>query len=256
MFPLSPTLDTVGVLTRTVRDAAIMLQVISGPDPEDETILGVSTIDFMTAIERGLSGLKLGVLPELELIAANGEVRRLYRETLAQITNAGARVQEFTPPRALVEYLRIGGEIMSAEAYVNLRRYVDPEDSKVDPVIRNRIFKGRDVSAAKYLELLEERRKAKLEFHERFADFDALITPTCIEAAIPVSEVDENRIVTPFGRFVNLLDLAAVSVPMGLAAESLPVGLQVVTRQYDDAVALRIARGIEQLRGTFRPFDI
>jgi aspartyl-tRNA(Asn)/glutamyl-tRNA(Gln) amidotransferase subunit A len=255
VFPLSPTLDTVGVLTRTVRDAAIMLQVISGLDPEDEKTLGVPTIDFMTGIELGLKGLKLGVLPEAELVPANGEVRRLYKETLVQISAAGAVVREFEPPRALVEYLRIGGEIMSFEAYANLGRYVDPENSKVDPVIRNRILKGRDVSAAKYLELIEERRKAKLEFQERFADYDALITPTCIEGAIPVSEVDENRIVTPFGRFVNLLDLTAVSVPMGLTAENLPVGIQIVAKQYDDALALRIARAIEKLRGTFRPYD-
>ena len=149
VFPLSPTLDTVGVLSRTVRDAAIMLQVISGPDPEDKKTLDVPMIDFMTGIEKGLSGLKLGVLPELELIAANGEVRRLYKETLAQLAAAGALLQEFEPPRALVEYLRIGGEIMSFEAYANLGRYVDPENSKVDPVIRSRILKGRDVSAAK-----------------------------------------------------------------------------------------------------------
>jgi aspartyl-tRNA(Asn)/glutamyl-tRNA(Gln) amidotransferase subunit A len=253
VFPLSPTLDTVGVLTRTVRDAAIVLQVISGPDVDDEKTLGVPMIDFMTGIELGLNGLKLGVLPELELIAANGEVRRLYKETLVQIVATGALVREFEPPRTLVEYLRIGGEIMSFEAYANLGRYVDPEDSKVHPVIRNRILKGRDVTPTKYLELIEERRKAKLEFLERFADFDALITPTCVEGAIPVSEVDENRIVTPFGRFVNLLDLSAVSVPMGLTAENLPVGMQIVTNQYDDALALRIARGVEQLRGTFRP---
>ena len=108
----------------------------------------------------------------------------------------------------------------------------------------------------RYLELLEERRKAKLEFLERFADFDALLTPTCIEGAIPISEVDENRIVTPFGKFVNLLDLSAVSVPMGLTFENLPVGIQIVTKQYDDALALRIARGVEQLRGTFQPSDV
>jgi aspartyl-tRNA(Asn)/glutamyl-tRNA(Gln) amidotransferase subunit A len=256
VFPLSPTLDTVGVLTRTVRDAAIVLQVISGPDVDDEKTLGVPMIDFMTGIELGLNGLKLGVLPELELIAANDEVRRLYKETLVQIVATGALVREFEPPRALVEYLRIGGEIMSFEAYAHLGYYVDPEDSKVDPVIRNRILKGRDVSSARYLELIEERRKAKLEFLERFTDFDALITPTCIEGAIPVSEVDENRIVTPFGRFVNLLDLSAVSVPMGLTAENLPVGMQIVTKQYDDALVLRIARGVEQLRGTFQPYDM
>lgn len=255
VFPLSPTLDTVGVLTRTVRDAAIMLQVISGPDPKDEKTLGAPRIDFMTGIELGLRGLKLGVLAEAELVAANGEVCRLYKATLAQIAAAGALVREFEPPRALVEYLRIGGEIMSFEAYANLGCYVDTEYSKVDPVIRNRILKGRDVSTAKYLELIEERRKAKLEFLKRFADFDALITPTCIEGAIPVSEVDENRIVTPFGRFVNLLDLAAVSVPMGLTAENLPVGMQIVAKQYDDALALRIARAVEKLRGTFRPYD-
>ena len=186
VFPLSPTLDTVGVLSRTVRDAAIVLQVISGPDVEDEKTLGVPMIDFMTGIELGLNGLKLGVLPELELIAVNGEVRRLYKETLAQLTAAGALLQEFEPPCALVEYLRIGGEIMSFEAYANLGRYVDPEGSKVDPIIRNRILKGRDVTPAKYFELIEERRKAKLEFLERFGDFDALITPTCVEGAIPV----------------------------------------------------------------------
>jgi aspartyl-tRNA(Asn)/glutamyl-tRNA(Gln) amidotransferase subunit A len=256
VFPLCKTHDTVGVLTRTVRDAAIMLSVISGPDPEDEVTLHAPHVDFLVEIEDGLRGLRLGVLPESELAAANDEVRRLYNDTLAAITQAGARPKEFIQPRPLVDYLRIGGEIMGVESYVNLAPYVDPEDSKVDPVIRSRVLKGREISTEGYLEIITERHRAKREFLDRLEGIDALIMPTCVEDAIPVSAVDENRIVTPYGRFVNLLDLTALSVPMGLTTDSLPAGLQIVARQFDDALALRIARAVEGLCGTFQPIGL
>jgi aspartyl-tRNA(Asn)/glutamyl-tRNA(Gln) amidotransferase subunit A len=253
VFPLSRMHDTVGVLTRNVRDVAIMLSVISGPDPEDELTLNVPAIDFLLEIENGLSGLSIGVLSEYELAPVSEDMRRLYTQTLANMTEAGALPREFEPPRPLVEYLRIAGDIMGAESYAGLARYVDSDDSKVDPAIRARILKGREISANRYRELVGERIQAKREFLDRLDGIDALIMPTCVEGAIPLSSVDENRIVTPYGRFANLLDLAAISVPMGLTTDSLPAGLQIVTRQFDDALALRIARSVERSCGTLQP---
>lgn len=129
--------------------------------------------------------------------------------------------------------------MMSVERYRALKPYVEPATSRVDPAIRTRILAGRDITTDAYEAILGKREEAKHLFGHRLDGFDAILTPTCVEAAIPLAEVDETRIVTPYGRFVNFLDLAAVSVPM--VAPGLPLGLQIATRCIDDALALQIA---------------
>ena len=246
VFPLCPTHDTVGTLTRHVLDAAIMLQVVCGTDPEDPRTQDAPTLDFLSGIDNGVDGLNIAVLPERELAAANTDVRCLYNTALNHLQQAGARFSEFSPPHSLNHYLEHAGKIMSAESYSSLGALVDDDDSPIAPEIRARIIAGKQFSASDHEEMLEARQSEGREFLDAFAGYDALVTPTCSSTAIPVSEVDETAIVTSFGRFVNYLDLCAASVPMGLTPSGLPVGLQIVARKYSDPLALQIARTLEQ----------
>ena len=255
VFPLCPTHDTVGMLARSVSDAALMLNVIAGQDEADEATRDAPHIDFAADLATSVDGLKLAVLPDPEMTAVRPDIRALFDQTVRQMHDAGARITQFTPPQDLMSYLTAGGRIMSAESYASLHELVTPEDCGVDPAIRQRILAGRDISDVEYREMLESRLKAKKTFGAAVT-FDALLTPTCTDTAIPVSEVDEAAIVTPFGRFVNYLDLAAVSVPMGIAQDGLPAGLQIVVPKFDDSLALRIAAHVEALVGRFRPLGL
>lgn len=253
VFPLCPTHDTVGTLTKTVRDAASILQVISGSDPDDPISTKAPRIDFLSGIDDGVDGCQIGVLEEHELEAASNDVRRVYEKAVRVLEGAGAEISPHTLPRSLMSYLDDSGCLMASESYMSLGNLVDREDSPVDPVIRERVLAGRKISDEEYSKMLVLRNQAQEHFLNGLGNFRALIMPTCPNTAIPVEDVDETVIVTPFGRFVNYLDLAAISVPIGLASDGLPVGLQVVVRKFDDALAFRIAQAIESAIGTFSP---
>lgn len=249
VFPLCPTHDTVGTLTRSVRDAARVLQVISGPDPDDPVTLEAPKADFLSALDDGVDGLEIGILDDAVLAPASRDIFGLYQKSLGNLRRAGARIELHVLPQGLMHYLEDSGRIMSAESYASLGGLVAPDDSPVAPVIRDRVLAGRSITDDEYADMLGLRKRAQDSFLAGFGKFDALVTPTCPNTAIAVADVDESKIVTPFGRFVNYLDLAAVSVPMGLASDRLPAGLQIVVRKYDDALALRIARIIEKSMG-------
>lgn len=255
VVPLCPTHDTVGPLARSVRDAALLLEALAGFDPLDPATAEAPRISPLVDIERGIRGFRLGVLGEGDLARVEPEVRRLFDAALKDMETLGAHIEEVRLPLSIEQYLAGGGDIMSAESYTHLGRYVDAEDSAVDPVIRARIMRGREISASAYIGLLETRRAAQAEFLVTLDRLDALIAPGCHQVAIPVDEVDEDTPPNIFGRFVNFLDLVSLSVPIGFTDAGLPAGLQVIVRRFDDPLALRIGRAFETAQGdaTRRP---
>ena len=247
VFALCPLHDTVGILARSVDDASILLDVMAGHPATVGPKGPQQPSTFRNVLGNGLPGLRIGALGTDELLSASEDVRGLFEQAVATFIRAGALLETVTFPQRLVGYLESAGNIMAAESYRTLARYVDPEPCLVSEVIRARILRGRTYDNLQYTEMLEARTSAKKEFEQSVSGIDAFIMPTCIEAAIPVRSVDEGRIVTPYGRFVNYLDLAAISVPMGLSRDGLPLGLQIVVRQNDDALMIRIANAFEEL---------
>ncbi len=256
VFPLCPTHDTVGTLTRNVRGAAMMLSVLAGPDPDDRLTLSAPRVDFLSSLDAGIGGLKIAVLEQAELQAADKDILQLFGKAEHILKGAGASLSEHKLPKALTDYLETGGRLMSAESYASLGAMLKQEDSPVAPEIKTRILAGASISKSEYEEMLEVRRRSQAAFLSGFEGFDAMIMPTCSSNAIPVADVDETAIVTPFGRFVNYLDLAAVSVPIGVCGDGLPAGLQIVVRKFDDALALQIAQVIENVVGILSPPEL
>ena len=249
VVPLCPTHDTVGPLARSVRDAALLLEALAGFDTLDPATAEAPKISPLAEIERDIRGFRLGVLGEDDLTRVEPEVRRLFDAALKDMEALGAQIEEVQLPLSIQEYLAGGGDIMSAESFTHLGRYVEPPDSPVDPVIRARILRGREISASAYIALLETRRTAQAEFLTRMDRFDALIVPGCHLAPVPVDDVDEAAPPNIFGRFVNFLDLASLSVPVGFAMTGMPAAMQIVVRRFDDPLALRIGRAFEKERG-------
>src|SRR5690606_14173178 len=134
-------------------------------------------------------------------------------------------------------------------------RYVEAGDSVVHPAIRARVLKGRDIDAARYQQLVEDRRAAQAAFARYLDGAAALLTPTSPILPPPLAGIDEAK--TPLGTFtrlVNLMDAAALSVPAGLAKGGLPTALQIVVPRFEEAMALRIGRALENRRGgLFQP---
>ncbi|MDW6022652.1 amidase [Mesorhizobium sp. BAC0120] len=249
LLPLATSFDSIGPLTRSVEDAALLLSVLQGLDPDDPATFGITAPDPLRDLGQGVAGLQLRVPSERDLEMVEDGVLRLFRAAVQQLSALGAEIDEKTMPRRPEEYKAITGDLMAAEAWHNLSDYVESESSIVHPVVRTRILQGRTIDGARFQELLATRRAAQIEFHRYLEGADAFLTPTSPIFAPPLTEIDETK--TPLGTFtrmVNLMDMAALSVPVGLAG-GLPAALQIVVRRFNDALALRIGRAFEVARG-------
>ena len=125
-------------------------------------------------------------------------------------------------------------------SYQLVGKLVDDPALPIDPAVRPRIQLGRGIGAPDYLAALADRDAMKRAFLAAFEGVDALLTPTTQTPPIPVESVDQTTTPAFFTRFVNLLELCALSVPDGFTRTGLPLSLQIICRPYDEATALRI----------------
>jgi len=254
LLPLALSFDSVGPMTRSVADAAMLFAALQGSDADDPATFGVPLADPLRQLDAGVKGLRLRIPGTRDLTAVAPEVLRLFKASVDELAALGAEITEQPMPRRPEDYMTLTGDLMAAECWHRLRSYVEVADSVVHPVIRARIMHGKTIDGARYQELLETRRSTQIEFHHYLADADAFLTPTAPIVAPPLTEIDETK--TPLGtftRFVNLMDMAALSVPVGLIG-GLPAALQISVPRFQDSRALRIGRALEMHRGgLFQP---
>jgi aspartyl-tRNA(Asn)/glutamyl-tRNA(Gln) amidotransferase subunit A len=250
LVTLCPSHDTVGPLTRTVRDAALLLDVMAGADPLDEETRHPPLRPALPGIEGPVEGLRVWALPAVEGEGCDAAVLASYDRCLQELEGLGMHIVERALPQRLDESMRLAGALMSAEGYANLGTLFE-QDLRFDPHVRRRVLAGRNRSAAGYLELQRQRAQAQAEMRQAMDGVDLCCFPTNAISAIPVAEVDEDA--TPLsrlGRFANWLDLCSVAVPAGLSPEGLPVSVQFVGRPWDEPLALRAARAYERATRT------
>lgn len=246
LVELCPTHDTVGPIARTVRDAALLLDVIAGPDAHDPVTRVAPVRSVLAHLERAVTGLRVWILPESERHSVERDVLALYDRALQSLSDLGAQLVERALPQTCTESMRIAGSLMSAEGYANLGELFE-QDLVFDPHVRRRILMGRDIDAAQYIELLKVREKAQIAMVDAMDGVDICCFPTNAITAIAVSEVDEmSTPLSRFGRFVNLLDLCSVAVPAGLSAAGLPVSVQMIGRPMSEPLILRVAYAFER----------
>ncbi len=241
MVPLSPTFDVPGMLLRSVEDAMLLMDVLVDRNDHPEFCSGGTGID--------INRLIIGKLGDRALEQVDADVLALYEAVLKDLEALGATILNFELPRPLDDYLRDTVEIVSAEINASFGALAHSKGDEIQPFVRARILEGGRTSADEIGRLLGRRKTAQFEMAAAMVGIDALVTPTCAKPAPKVADVDLNAPATPFARFVNYLNLAAVSVPAGLTSSRLPAAAQIVVRQYDDPLMLRIARALEKHRG-------
>jgi aspartyl-tRNA(Asn)/glutamyl-tRNA(Gln) amidotransferase subunit A len=240
ILPLAPTLDTPGPMARNVMDAALLYNVMQGPDPLDPRTFGHQPSDPMPMLKRGVRGLRLARMPAAERDRVAGDVLGAYDTALDTLARLGAELVDVELPHRFNDFTDLTGRIIGAEGYFLVGDLVDDMSLPIDDAVRPRIGSGRAISARDYLRALHERDLAKQKFAAALAGVDALLTPTTRTAAVPLDAVDQGSTPAHFTRFVNALDLCALAVPDGFTATGLPLSLQIVCRGYDEATALRI----------------
>ena len=240
VLPLSPTLDTPGPIARDIEDAALLLTVLQGVDPRDRHTLSVHDVDPMASLRRGVKGLRLGRLPRGERDGIDAEVLTAYDRSVDSLASLGAEIVDLTLHARFADLGAINGRIMSAEAYAALSYLVDDNSQPLDQDVRPRVRAGAAISLRDYLTALAERERLKVTFNAATEGVDALLTPTAVTPAIPVTSIDQNLTPAMLTRWVNFLDLCAAAVPNGFTAGGLPTSLQIVGRAYAEPLVLRI----------------
>ena len=245
IIPLSDTLDTPGPMARSVEDAALLFNVLQGPDPLDQTTRGVMAEDPLPSLRRGVRGLKLASMPIAEREGVSAAMLAAYDRALERFANLGAKIVEIALPFRFADLAAMQAIIL-AEAYFFNGHLAEDQAAPLDPAVRKRVLSGARISATEYLRTKALVQELKGRFYAAMDGIDALLTPTTEMPAIPLADVDQDVVPSRFTRFGNMLELCALSVPNGFTEAGLPLSLQIACRGYEEATALRIGQAYQQ----------
>jgi aspartyl-tRNA(Asn)/glutamyl-tRNA(Gln) amidotransferase subunit A len=253
VLPLSWSLDHCGPLTRTVEDAAIILNAIVGHDAADPASASRVTPDLTTALDGRVQGIRVGLLREYMGENVDPEVAAAVRTAARDLERLGTRVEEVSVPE--VSYA--GGAsigILYAEAAAVHERWLKTHRDQYGADVLERLLQGARLTATQYLKAQRARRVLVGRFKALFEQIDVLVTPTVpiLAPTIPESRGDAARVqLLGFTRLFNVLGLPTLSVPCGLSTNGLPIGLQVAGRPFDDLTVLRVAHAYERQAGWY-----
>jgi aspartyl-tRNA(Asn)/glutamyl-tRNA(Gln) amidotransferase subunit A len=273
LIAFASSLDTVGTLTRSVRDAATLLQAIAGKDPRDATSLDADAPIYTRDLDRGIEGLRVGVVAEAFGEGVEPGVRASVQESIDRLAALGAEVGEVSLPHA--EYaLSAYYLIAPSEASSNLARYdgvrygLRANGDVADSIemmfrtrgrgfgaeVKRRIMLGTYALSAGYYEAYYgQAQKVRTliirDYEAAFASYDVLVSPTSPTTAFRIGERADDPLAMylsdVFTIPANLSGMPAISVPCGLDGAGLPVGLQLTAPVLQEVLLLRVAHAVE-----------
>ena len=268
-------LDQPGPMTKSVKDAALMLQAMAGHDPKDSTSAPIDLPDFAAALTGDVRGMKIGIPREYVIDGMPSEIEALWQKGADMFRDAGAEIVDISLPHtkyALPAYYIVA----PAEASSNLARYdgvrygLRVDGDSLDQMyantraegfgeeVRRRIMIGTYVLSAGYYDayyVKAQRVRTRIaeDFTKAFEQVDAILTPTAPSAAFAIGEKMDD----PLAMYLNdvftvptsMAGLPGISVPTGLSAEGLPLGLQLIARPFDEETMFRAAGVLESQVG-------
>ncbi len=255
VYPLSWTLDSVGPLTRSVEDAALVHQALQGPDPGDETTRGIAADDPMPTLRAGVKGLRLAFGETLFFDGVDAEIVTAVREAGRVLRGLGASVESIAVPEvaeAMSDQRRAA--MIAAEALAVNGRLIDEHFDALDPVVAHRMRGGRTLSATDYFSVLRQWSALRDRVRRTLADVDAVLVPATMMPPRPIADIDTSTETYTQANLAylrntaigNILALCAVVLPCGFTRDGLPIGLMIYAKPFDEATALRVAWAYEQ----------
>lgn len=272
LVAFASSLDQIGPLTRTVRDAALMLKVIAGHDARDSTCVNEPPPEYVTELERPIEKLRIGVMAESLGEGLNAEVRKAVEAAIDVYRGMGAQIVDVSVPSmqyAIACYYLVA----TAEASSNLARYDGvhyghrtskatdhielysaSREEGFGPEVKRRIMLGTyGLSSgyydAFYLKALKVRTLIRQDFERAFEKVNVILSPTSPTTAFRIGEKADDPLAMYLADIytvsVNLAGIPGISIPCGFDAAGLPAGLQLIARAFDESTLLRAAHAYQ-----------
>jgi aspartyl-tRNA(Asn)/glutamyl-tRNA(Gln) amidotransferase subunit A len=243
---MSASLDTIGTLTRTAHDAALLTNALVGFDRRDPTTYGTAMHSIDTDPPASAAGLRVAVMQANQYPApVSAEVQAATDQAVRVLASLGAHIEPMQVPWNFAELFEHWSVIAAAEAYHVHAAYIDQTGPAFDTWVQKRIVKGKEISAEAYVAALQNRRETITQFMQWMQRFDILLTPSLPDVACPLQEVDENTSPAVFTRTVNYLDTCALSLPAGFSQEGLPMGVQLIGKPWHENLLLAAGRAFQ-----------
>jgi aspartyl-tRNA(Asn)/glutamyl-tRNA(Gln) amidotransferase subunit A len=272
IIAFASSMDQVGPITKDVTDCALLLEAIAGYDPADSTSVDRPVTAYSGSLSGEIKGIRVGIPKEYFVAGMQPEVEEAVRRGIALLEQQGALVEEISLPHT--EYaVAVYYIVATAEASSNLARYDGmrfgyrarandlnetyqlTRDQGFGPEVKRRILLGTYALSAGYydayyLKAQQVRRLIKREFEEAFTRCDLIVTPTAPTTAFGLGEKIDDPLQMYLSDIytisVNLAGLPALSLPCGFDAESMPIGMQIIGKPFDEETMLRLAHVYEQ----------
>lgn len=272
LIAFASSLDHVGPLTKSVKDAAIVLQTLAGRDDRDSTSADAHVADYISAVGTHVKGVRIGVPDEYFPPGLDPEIRQAIEQSLDNLRRAGCEIKRISLPHtkyAIPAYYLIA----TAEASSNLARfdgarygfrareaktlaqmYRKTRDQGFGIEVKRRIMLGTYALSAGYydayfLKAQQVRTLLAKDFELAFREVDAIVTPTTPTSAFKLGEKTDDPLATyladVFTVTANLAGIPALSIPCGLTKERLPIGIQILGKHFDESSVLRIGHVVE-----------
>jgi aspartyl-tRNA(Asn)/glutamyl-tRNA(Gln) amidotransferase subunit A len=273
LIAFASSLDHIGPLAKTVKDAAIVLGTIAGRDPMDATSADVPVPDYVAELDKPVRGMKLGVAKEYFGDGLDDEVRQAVEAAIDKLKGLGCEIVPVSLPHtryAIPTYYVIA----TAEASANLARfdgvryghrargvktlaemYRRSRDEGFGAEVKRRIMLGTYALSAGYYDAYyvkaqKVRTLLTRDFDEAFRKVDAIVTPTSPTAAFRLGEKSNSPLAMYLADIytvtADLAGIPGISVPCGETTEKLPIGLQILGKHFDEATILRVAHAYER----------
>jgi aspartyl-tRNA(Asn)/glutamyl-tRNA(Gln) amidotransferase subunit A len=278
LVAFASSLDQIGIVTKTVRECAELLGIIAGHDPLDSTSSNEAVDDYTADVEKGLKGLRFGVIREA-VEKLEGDVRTNFDEALGVLRNAGAVVEETSVP-AISYAIAVYYIVANAEASANLARfdgvryghrsdrartvhemYFASRGEGFGAEVKRRIMLGTFALSSGYYDAYYGRAQAvrarlREDFAAAFKRVDYLLTPTAPEPAFEIGAKTEDPLSMYlsdiFTAPANLVGIPALAVPSGFSRQGLPLSLQIMAPHFRERALFRAGAGFERETGYWK----
>ena len=243
VIPVSWSLDSVGWMTRTVEDAALMLQITAGPDANDPIAARFPAGDYLTRLETSASP-RIGLIRPFFMEEADLETQNNVTMVVQKLVAAGGVVEEISLPESFNTSIDDQQIIMAAEAAAFHKPMYETQAKDYRPLLRAMLGRGLGIDAVTYTQALERRLRFITDMQVLAEKYDVLLTPsTPTPSLADVTNTGNTRFQGPW----TSCGLPTITLPSGLAESGLPLGVQLIAGSYQEERLLSSARWCEQV---------